>query len=431
MAFLNRVFSISIATTALLIMLSANLSGQIAINSPYTRFGLGMIVEGGLDPRTTGLGGLHYGIQREDHVIPANPASYVAFDTASFIFDAGLFGQNVTLRTTTLTDRGSFITLSHLLFGFPVTGWWKTSLGVLPFSYVGYDIFNEREVEGVGTVENIYQGSGGFNQVYWGNAFRIGKKLSAGFNFKYIFGTIDRFRGLSFPDSIEMKNTLITSSVTPSDFYGEIGLQYKTKLAEQLFIMAGVTFGPELQISAKQDLLATTYFGDINSVSFTRDTIEYEEGKKVKFTMPTRIGTGVSIGKEGVWMAGADFSWQNWKAYEYDGVSDSLFNKWKIVVGGEFTPDFRNPTSYFQRMTYRMGLHYGKTPIYLRGKHIDEIGISFGLSLPITKSRSTVNLSMAIGKRGTTDNSLIQENFFRFTLGVNIFERWFLRRKYY
>jgi hypothetical protein len=130
-------------------------------------------------------------------------------------------------------------------------------------------------------------------------------------------------------------------------------------------------------------------------------------------------------------MAGADFSWQNWEAYEYNGVSDSLFNKWRISAGGEFTPDFRNPTSYFQRMTYRMGVHYGKTPIYLREKHIDEIGISFGLSLPITKSRSTVNLSLAIGKRGTTANDLIQENFFRFTLGVNIFERWFLRRKYY
>jgi hypothetical protein len=431
MAFPNRVVTTYSIVFVLLLLASANLYGQIAINSPYTRFGLGMIVEQGLDPRTTGLGGLHYGIQREDHIIPANPASYAAFDTAAFIFDAGLFGQSVTLRTTSLTSSGSFITLSHLLFGFPVTGWWRTSLGVLPFSYVGYDIFNEVETEGVGTVRNIYRGSGGLNQVYWGNAFRLGRKLSVGFNIKYLFGTIDRVRGINFPDSIEMKNTLVTSSLTPSDLYGEIGLQYRTKLSKDLFMVAGATFGPEMQMTSKSDLLVTTYFGDINSLLFSRDTIQFIDGEKVRFNMPVRVGAGFSMGKENVWMAGADFSWQNWEDFEIAGVSDSLYNKWNIAVGGEFTPDHRNPTSYLQRMTYRMGFHYGKTPLFLKGNHIDELGISFGLSLPILQSRSTVNLSLAIGKRGTTNNDLIQENFVRFTLGVNIFERWFLRRKYY
>ncbi len=417
--------------SAFLLVLSLSMSAQIAINSPYTRFGLGMIVEQGLDPRTSGLGGLHYGIQKEDHVIPSNPASYVAFDTASFIFDAGLFGQNVTLRTNSLTSSASFITLSHLTFGFPVTGWWKMSLGVLPFSYVGYDIYNEQEQEGVGTIRNVYRGSGGLNQVYWGNGFRLGKKFAIGFNFKYLFSTIDRYRGLSFPDSVEMKNTLITGSLTPSDIYGDIGLQYKTSLPKDLYLVAGATFGPETKINCKRDFLATTYFGDISSVTYSRDTIAFEEGTKVKFTMPIRIGTGISVGKQNVWLAGADFSWQNWKAYELDGVSDSLYNKWNIAVGGEFTPDYRNPTSYLQRMTFRMGFHYGKIPIYLKGKHLDEFGISFGLSLPILKSRSTVNMSLDVGKRGTTTNNLIQENYFRFTLGVNIFERWFVKSKYF
>lgn len=415
----------------LLLWPALNLTAQIAINSPYTRYGPGMIVEAGLDPRTSGMGGLHYGIQREDHVITANPASYVAFDTASFIFDMGLFGQNVTLRTNAITSGDSFITLSHLLFGFPITGWWKTSLGVLPFSYVGYDIFHETEQEDIGRVRNVYIGSGGFNQVYWGNAFRLSPKLSVGFNFKYLFGTIDRFRGVSFPDSIELKNTLITSTLTPSDIYGDLGVQYRTRLPGDLFLVAGATFGPQININSKQDFLATTYYGDITNVIYERDTIAYELEKKVKFTMPTRLGTGFSVGEENFWMAGADFSWQNWKAYELDGISDSLANTWKIAVGGEFIPDYRNPTSYLQRMTYRMGFHYGKTPLLLKDKHLDEFGISFGLSLPILKSRSTVNLSAEIGKKGTTSNDLIQENYFRFTLGINIFERWFIKSKYF
>jgi hypothetical protein len=430
MASTNKVFSSLTILPVLLVLLSAYATAQVAVNSPYTRYGLGLIVEQGLDPRTSGMGGLHYGIQREDQVIPANPASYIGFDTTAFIFDAGLFGQNVTLRSSTLSSGASFITLSHLLFGFPVTHWWRTSLGILPFSYVGYDMYNEQEQEGIGTVRNIYRGSGGLNQAYWGNAFRIGKKLSAGFNVKYLFGTIDRMRGLGFPDSAEIKNILITGSLTPSDLYTDIGVQYKTNLPKGLFLVAGAVFGPEVQISSKMDLLATTYFGQSGSIVLYGDTIEYQSNKKVKFTMPIRLGTGVTVGKENLWMAGADFSWQNWKAYELDGISDSLYNKWNLAVGGEFTPDYRSP-SYLQLATYRMGFHYGKTPLYLKDKHLDEFGISFGLSLPITKSRSTVNLSVEFGKRGTTTNDLIQENFFRFTLGVNIFERWFVKSKYF
>jgi hypothetical protein len=42
-----------------------------------------------------------------------------------------------------------------------------------------------------------------------------------------------------------------------------------------------------------------------------------------------------------------------------------------------------------------------------------------------------VNLSAVIGKRGTTQYNLIQENFIRFTVGVNVFENWFFKSKYY
>jgi hypothetical protein len=42
-----------------------------------------------------------------------------------------------------------------------------------------------------------------------------------------------------------------------------------------------------------------------------------------------------------------------------------------------------------------------------------------------------VNLSAEFGRRGTTVNNLIQENYFRFTLGVNILERWFVKSKYF
>ncbi|HNQ82044.1 MAG TPA: hypothetical protein PLW31_14545 [Bacteroidales bacterium] len=409
----------------------SSLYGQISINSPYTRYGLGTLVENGNDPRITAMGGLYSGFRSPSVINTANPASYTAFDSVSFVFDAGVFGLMSNLQVTNQKNQGSYVSLSHLLFGFPVTRWWRTSFGVLPFSYVGYDIFNTEQQTGMPDIQYVYRGSGGLNQLYWGNGFKIGKKLSVGFNVKYLFGNITRSRGVTFPDSIEMKNTYIRSSMRPSDFYGEIGFQYREKLSKDLFMVIGGVFGPELEIGSSTSRLVTTYFGDITEAQLYYDTIDAVDNEKGSFTLPMRTGGGITLGKDGKWMAGADFTWQNWEKYRYNGNSDSLVNRWSVGVGGEYIPDSRNIGTYFQRVAYRIGFQYGRTPIYLKGKYIDEFGISFGMGLPIKKSKSTVNLAATIGKRGTIQNGLIQENFIKFTIAVNVFENWFFKSKYY
>jgi hypothetical protein len=405
--------------------------GQIQVNSPYTRFGAGALVENGMNPRISAMGGLYYGLQANNLINPANPASYAAFDSVSFIFDAGIFGMMTSLQTSQQSDQGDYISLSHLMFGFPVTHWWKTSFGILPFSYVGYDIYNTESYEDMPDVENVYRGSGGYNQLYWGNAFRIGKKLSVGFNLKYMFGSIYRSRGVSFPDSIEMKNTFIKGSIRSSDLYGEIGVQYKATLPKDLFLVVGGVFGPQVDINSKRSYMVTTYFGDINSVQYSYDKIDSTLNEKGSWTLPVRTGFGVTAGKEGKWLAGADFMWQNWEKFQYYGNSDSLANRWNIAVGGEYIPDARSIGSYFQKVSYRAGFHYGETPLYFKGQHLNEFGIGFGLGFPIKKSKSMVNVSADIGKRGTIQYGLIQENFIRFTIGVNVFENWFFKSKYY
>jgi hypothetical protein len=413
------------------IAIPAIVNSQISINSPYTRYGVGSLVENGLDPRTTAMGYLHYGLQRNDLINPANPASYASFDTVSFLFDAGLFGVITKLRTGQVQDQGSFITLSHLLFGFPVTKWWKASFGVMPYSLVGYDIYNIQDFQETTPVVYNYNGFGGFSQLYWGNGFSVGKHISVGFNLKYIFGSITRKRGVGFPDSLEVKNTYVAANVRPRDIFGDVGVQYRANLPKEHYMVVGVDFTPQTMINSKATYLATTYFGLINSTQFYYDTIEFIPNKLGTWTMPWKIGAGVTAGKAGQWLAGADFEWQNWQNYTYYGMSDSLLNSWKISAGGEFVPDPRSTDSYFQRVAYRLGAHIGKTPIYLKDHHINEVGITFGMGFPIKKSRSTINFSASLGKEGTINDGLIQENFLRFTLGVNVYERWFLKSKYY
>jgi hypothetical protein len=81
-------------------------------------------------------------------------------------------------------------------------------------------------------------------------------------------------------------------------------------------------------------------------------------------------------------------------------------------------------------VVYRAGLHYEKTGLNINNESINEFGISFGLGLPVGSFFSNANLGFEIGKRGTTNSNLIQENFVNFQLSLSLNDRWFRKRKY-
>ncbi len=84
----------------------------------------------------------------------------------------------------------------------------------------------------------------------------------------------------------------------------------------------------------------------------------------------------------------------------------------------------------FKRITYRAGLRYNQSYLDFNGTQINEFGISFGFGFPMKKSKTGIDLGFEIGRRGTTNNNLIQENFVNVLLGISIQEHWFHKRKY-
>lgn len=403
---------------------------QSSINSPYTRFGLGWIVESRFETRMMGMGGVRYGMQEESLLNPANPASYAAFDSISFIFQGGVFGVATRLNTIELSQSGNFVSMSHLLFGFQVTKWWKTSFGVLPFSFVGYDVIVESSVEDIGPVSYLYEGSGGFNTLYWGNAFPIYKGLSGGFNLKYLFGKIYHERAVAFEDPY-LKNTRVRSAFNANDFFIDLGLQYKHRLNDEYSVTGGLSYTNETKIRSEHSQLTTSYFGSINSVQAYRDTILYSPPVSGEFVLPAKVGAGLSFVKKNHITAGVDFTWQNWERFSSFNIEDSLKNSWSVAVGGELIPDITSIRSYFSKVRYRMGFRYGSSFLELNDTRLKEFGITFGLGFPVKRSRTTLNVALEAGRMGTTGAGLIQENFVRFTFGVNIFENWFIKSKYY
>ena len=75
-------------------------------------------------------------------------------------------------------------------------------------------------------------------------------------------------------------------------------------------------------------------------------------------------------------------------------------------------------------------MRYENTYLEINNTPIKEFGISFGLGFPFRRSKSNLNFAFEIGNRGTVENNLVQENFYKFTFGLSIYERWFVKSKY-
>ncbi|MCK9218905.1 MAG: hypothetical protein PHF97_01935 [Bacteroidales bacterium] len=403
--------------------------GQIRIASPYSRFGLGDLTDNN-NAWNLSVGQLGISLRSPYHVNFTNPASYTAFDSLSFVFEGGFNGEFVTLSSNFQTVKRSYASLGYILFGMPVTKWWKTSLGLVPYSDVGYSVANYEEYPGAGTVLRLYSGSGGISRFYWGNAVQIGKNLSLGVNASYLFGSMIRESAIYFPDSLYMMNFKEDYSITMNDIYFSFGAQYTAKLKNDLYLNIGAVFAPTSYMKAKTDILAQTFLVSTSTGEIPKDTLVNAEAVKGDIVIPMMLGGGLSLQKQDKWMVGVDYRWQNWEKFRAFDLSDSLVNSWQVSAGGEIIPKNDNFTNYLARVHYRLGFTYSKTYLRLRETNLNEYGISIGFGLPLRGVKTMLNIGGEFGARGTIQKDLIRESYFKIVVGFTIYDRWFIKRKY-
>lgn len=411
------------------IVSGSDVFSQIAINSPYSRFGVGDLAI----RRNTynfSMGGVANAISSNRYINPYNPSANAAFDSLSFIFSGGIVGRLGTLKTEQLSNKTNFASLGYLLFGFPVTRRIKTTIGLTPYSNVGYNIVSNQVIEDVGLTQFKYEGAGGLNEFYVNASFELHKNLAIGAKASYMFGKTDLIRKVFFPDSVGYINTRIDNNLEVGDLYFDFGIQYQKNIGDDLTLGVGAVYGPSQKVSATENFLVRSFFATSTGVESFRDTIESRTENKGSIVIPDKYGVGMMLKKSEKWMVAADFNWQNWSNFKAFDVVDSLENSMQVSVGGEFLPSDEVISSYWKRMKYRLGFRYNKTYLNLRETQINEFGISFGFGFPIPRSLSTINLGIEVGRRGTTASDLIQQNFINISLGVSVWERWFVQRKY-
>ena len=402
--------------------LITNNFAQSEISSPYSGYGVGILTNTANIPMAS-MGGLSYALQNNLYINYKNPASYIAFDSLSFMADAGFFIASNNLVTNTQTQKGSVVRLTYLMVGLPVTKHWRTSAGIIPFSDIGYKILDSRE-----NLTYTYEGSGGLMQLYWGNAFRLAKELSLGLNISYMFGTMNNNRFVKFSDP-NFRNSRVLRATYVDGIYLSGGLQYFINMKKNNRLGLGLVYENSAYIWAKENLLINDYLGEFNSTA-TYDTVLYKPAKKGRMVIPQSVGFGISFSHADKILIGADVSWQNWSKFSVMDRVDSLKNALIAVAGIQYTP---NPLSskYYKKIKFRAGAKFSTGYMRFQDTPIQEFSVSAGVGFPLRTftSQSSINIMFEYGRMGTTKNNLIQQDSFKVIFGFILHEKWYQRVK--
>lgn len=392
---------------------------QTTTASPYSAFGLGEVDRSGTS-KSKILAGTGIGLKSEGYLNSINPASLSAIDSAKFIFEMGLESSVTYYSSYDLELRNATTSFNYLGLGFQVTNNWKSSVGIKPYSHVGYNITMQKYITGTTSTYNTYfTGSGDLSQIYWANAFVPIKNLSLGANLSYLFGPLEAEERVDIPFSDEEE--VLTRKKHLSSFYADFGLQYTIE-GKKLDYTVGAIYGPGKDMNSTYTLTVYNSF----------DTLQSESLKDVStYSLPVNYGLGVSLtNKKKTFSLAADYKMEEWDYVELEQTGASLQNSYRYSMSFELMPrkSIRDP--YIRKINYMLGWYYNQSNINFKGTSIDKKGFTVGLGLPLRKEGSYINVGFEMGRSGTIQDGLIQEDYYKAHLSFSLKDNWFQKTRY-
>lgn len=120
------------------------------------------------------------------------------------------------------------------------------SIGLLPYSNVGYKMGNYQENTETPTssASTTYSGEGGLHQLYIGAGFKIIKNLSVGANISYLWGDITHTRQQSFTSNSNIMPLTTLTGMEITSYKLDFGAQYTQQFGKKHAATLGVVFSP-------------------------------------------------------------------------------------------------------------------------------------------------------------------------------------------
>jgi hypothetical protein len=403
--------SILVLITAFSIFILANSLEAQTKNSAYTMFGIGQLIDDSYGINKS-LGGTGIAFQSGKFINYSNPASYLGILPYSFIVELGAYGILNRSATAKISQKDGDINANYFSANFYAKNWWAVSAGIVPFSYIDYEINSSDQIGGeLISLNKIIKGTGGLTRVYLGNSFKIYKGLAVGFNASYIGGPITQTE--TAVSSGSFAGYEIKDDRRAYCFYLDYGLQYLIRNDQWLYTI-GLIYGPSKKLNSIDDL-EFTYEG-------TTSSLEQDENFDIK--IPPKIGLGISVKKEKIFRAGFDYEWKNWANIQFSNPNFDTKNSNRFSAGIEFSPSPKN--KWLRRLSYRLGTNYKNSYLEINDTPINSVGINFGVGI-VHNPVSNINLTFEYSQEGTLSKKLIKNNYWAFYINYSLHDFWIKR----
>lgn len=412
-------------------------------NSPFSRYGLGDPYPG-QNIINRGMGGIASTYASGQSVNFSNPSTYSELKIVTY--DIGLTIDSRTLRSANPVQKYNSANFApaYVALGMPVSKKHNIGLafGLRPITNISYSIQDAKRAGG-DSMLYLYEGSGGLYQAFLGLGKRWGG-LRIGINTGYMFGSkTNNTRAIP----IDTVNTYKSNSATTTN-YGSLflngGLQYDIDISKTTVLRLGFAGNIKQNLSAKQTVTRETFNYDANGTPTPIDTAASSQEVSGTIKLPSSYTAGVSLNTSLVDRVGnridkssvaIEYESTQWSNYRFFNQPDKFNNGWLLKAGGQLTPNPLSIKSYWNRVTYRAGFYFGQEALAVEGAKLPVYAITLGAGLPVRKWRSfdnqytIINTTFELGKRGNKNNN-ITESFFRFSLGLNLSDIWFIKHKY-
>ena len=432
---IKRIFLITI------LFLSFNFQAQEGTSSPYSFYGIGSLKFKGTTENRA-MGGLSI-YNDSIHMNFRNPASYVGKNLFSFNnearlvkFTVGIGHSDTKLETSNASDNTTTTTFDYLGLNVPM-GKFGMGFGLIPHSSVGYKLESRNSID---SLQYKYSGNGGLNKVFLGFGYLISDNLSIGVDAQYNFGNIQNNALEFLYDDEQLPLDYQAREINRSDLSGinyNLGISYNAVFNEKTQLVSSLTYSPGYNLKSKNKRTFASVIVNDSGIEYPINEIEVDllslDLEETDLKMPSKMSIGLGIGSIRNWFVGSEYTMIKSSVFSSDllDIENATFEDSSILsIGGFYIPDYNSFNKVWQRIVYRSGIYFEKTGLNINNQSIKEFGISFGLGIPVGRLFSNLNSVVEIGRRGTTNENLVKENFVNFQLSLSLNDRWFVKRKY-
>lgn len=431
-----------------------NLNAQYNTFSPFSRYGIGDIQDNTLTyQKSMNNIGIALPI---DTTAPCfinllNPAA-MAYLKLTVIEANGSYYSTQIKNPQNYKVKQNSTNFNALVIGFPIKKHSGFSFGILPYSFVGYNISQNKDLINAGTINYVYDGSGGINKVFGNFGFSLSKyfkqpdtsrnllkhiikNTSLGISVYYMFGELAQTATVNYPGTINYYNFVNDKRYRINGVSADIGIQtfFHLNKNKDKTLNIGFVYSNPSKLGVVYDYIAYNFLYNYYGQKYIVDTIIYQENQINKMKLPAVFGLGMSYIKGNKYGVNIDVKYFDWSKFYLPNSPADVKNNFSMNIGGYYQPDrfMTGKGNYFNKVIYRGGIGYNNGYQDYNGQSIPMYSISAGASFPmgLYRSFSAMHIALQYNIKGSR-SFVLRENILRISIGVTLNDRWFIKYKY-